>query len=420
MSKWKLGLMIATEDHRQFADVTPLTGFNQIEQNQLDIHESFSQIKEMNDTIDEASQGAQELQAIAECLKDENVSSSAAKIASISTEAIYKRLGIVKKRSPSLESFECKIALEGIVKTAKEIWDKIVAAIKKTWEKITDFFKNLFNQNKQIEKSYKEAEAALDAELERVKEDFIKSQGTELTDSKIAEITRDTKMQTGSWFKNLTLQGEFDEKKIADNLDIITGCAKAYGEYAQAIVQAAGTEQKLNDIEKAFTDIEKAAKDLDKKLPDLIMGEYNIKLDTNHHPAHPFFTVNQDYRDRAAEKYKELQANPPNSTSAKISAAGLKLCEEIDKIESIESRCKHLFEAIDKSIKNTNPEHYGLVGPKLTAITKAFSISTTEFLKTFNAINSDVRSYCAASTPNWLKSLATFDKGMASDKPFVF
>lgn len=433
MSKWKHGLMIAMEDHRQFADVTPLTGFNQVDQNELDAHEASAQIKQMQDTIDEASEGAEQLQAIAECLKDTKVSVSAAKIALISTESVYRRLGIHKRSVPSLESFECKIALEDIAKTAKEIWDKIVAAIRRVWERITEFFKNLFNQNKQIKNSYETAEAELDKRLEEVKEEFANSQGTQLTESKINEITKDVKFSAGSWLKNLSLEGEFDEKKIPDGLKSITECVKAYTSYIHAIVEAAGNEQKLSDIEKAFTEIGKAAEALDKKLPDLILGEYEIKLDMNHQPSHPVFAINENNREKAASKYQEISVSDP-AARGNITAAGTKLCEEIEKMEIINAQCKKLFEAIDRSIKKTNPEHYTLVGPKLTAITKTFSKSTTDFLKTVNAINADAKRYCVEASRAWMVSLANaskqdknkdneqseFDKFMASDEPYKF
>lgn len=64
---------------------------------------------------------------------------------------------------PALEAFEGKVInVENLKKTAKQIWERIMAFIKKIWEKIVDFFDKTFSLVPVMQKRLRELKSAVD------------------------------------------------------------------------------------------------------------------------------------------------------------------------------------------------------------------------------------------------------------------
>ena len=164
MSKWNKGLMTAMEEFEE-AELTSVTGTETGDTEVLEMTQSAAIMTDHANDMDEAVSSAIDLQAIADAIQSQDkMSNSAAKIAQIATESAYRRVGIRRSSVPSLEAFESKAALEsmdGIIATARRIWEAIKKAVMEAGKWIKDFFKNLFSANGKQEKRGENLKAKL-------------------------------------------------------------------------------------------------------------------------------------------------------------------------------------------------------------------------------------------------------------------
>jgi hypothetical protein len=131
------------------------------------VQDSHDEIEEVQAAIEDAEEGAEDLEAIGDVAADtideggEGMSEDAARVTEVAVESICRRLGVRGSSIvPATESFgsrssritATRITVEGIVETVKKIWAAIVAGFKKIWAKLVDFYKFLTDSNVRMEK----------------------------------------------------------------------------------------------------------------------------------------------------------------------------------------------------------------------------------------------------------------------------
>jgi hypothetical protein len=130
------------------------------------VQDSHDEIEEVQAAIEDAEEGAEDLEAIGDVAADtieeggEGMSEDAARVTEVAVESICRRLGVRGSSIvPATESFgsrssritATRITVEGIVETVKKIWAAIIAGFKKIWAKLVDFYKYLTDSNVRME-----------------------------------------------------------------------------------------------------------------------------------------------------------------------------------------------------------------------------------------------------------------------------
>ena len=146
----------------------------EVEADVSDANEEMAEIDDLEDSIDDAVEGSDDLEKIQGVMEEsvandgEGLDETAAEIAEIAIESICTRLGIKRKQSivPAMESFgskdtrvaATKIAIENLVDVAKRIWNAIVDGFKEMMAKAKRFIIDLMSKTGSIVKA---AEAAI-------------------------------------------------------------------------------------------------------------------------------------------------------------------------------------------------------------------------------------------------------------------
>jgi hypothetical protein len=140
------------------------TGFNDtLEEDAPAAAEAADQVTDTVAAIEEAEEDLDTLEDIASVMDESSenggMDQTAARVAEVAVESIYKRLGVRSKSAmPSMESFgstktrvtATKIAVEEIKEKATAIWDAIVKAFQTLKQWIINFFKRLFDANEAL------------------------------------------------------------------------------------------------------------------------------------------------------------------------------------------------------------------------------------------------------------------------------
>ena len=182
MSKYRSkGLVLAMEGDEEEIIVDEVSADElpeataEVEADVSDANEEMAEIDDLEDSIDDAVEGSDDLEKIQGVMEEsvandgEGLDETAAEIAEIAIESICTRLGIKRKQSivPAMESFgskntrlsATKIAIEAADEQGRSIWKVILDAIKQMMEKAKAFIVALFSKTAALVKAAEAAKA---------------------------------------------------------------------------------------------------------------------------------------------------------------------------------------------------------------------------------------------------------------------
>lgn len=135
-------------------------------------YEEFEEtLTDYSGALEDAFEVIDDLNSTAAVIQDEDQNDVNARLLEVSVESYLKRLVLNSrkyKKEMALESFVSNAA-SNVKKAAILVWEKIKAALTALYKKVTDFFKFLFNKNKETEKKINEAEKELEEDIKEFK-----------------------------------------------------------------------------------------------------------------------------------------------------------------------------------------------------------------------------------------------------------
>lgn len=216
------------------------------------VQDSHDEIEEVQAAIEDAEEGAEDLEAIGDVAADtiedggEGMSEDAARVTEVAVESICRRLGVRGSSIvPATESFgsrssritATRIVVEGIGETVKKIWAAIVAGFKKIWAKLVDFYKFLTDSNVRMEKRAK-------ALLEKATQGSSSIETDEFENTAIANAFHE--------------KGDFKVSRLIEALNNIKselGEAKIGGEKVATVMEAIANAKTSKEIGRALTSL---------------------------------------------------------------------------------------------------------------------------------------------------------------------
>ena len=138
---------------------------------ELAFEEFEETLTDYSGALEEAFEVIDDLNRTAVVIQDEDQSDVNARLLEVSVESYLKRVGLNStkyKKQMALESFASSAA-SNVKKAAILVWEKIKAALTALYKKVTDFFKFLFNKNKETEKKINETEKELEENIKEFK-----------------------------------------------------------------------------------------------------------------------------------------------------------------------------------------------------------------------------------------------------------
>lgn len=184
MSYGRLGLVAALENEEITPEETAPVGDNaeSLETDLLEVSDSSTEGDVEAEQTEEATEVAEALESIAECLKisaaNGGLDRHAAAAVGTAVEHLYARVGIRGTAMPALESFggtssrvgATQIALEDMKGKIASIWKAIIDAIKRAYQWVVDHFNKVFGAAEKLQKRAQKVAAAADGLSGKAKE----------------------------------------------------------------------------------------------------------------------------------------------------------------------------------------------------------------------------------------------------------
>ena len=432
MSKWKQGIMVALEDHRQFAGSTPITGFNSADNEVLEMTNISRGMELSQREINKAVDAAKQLQDISDAIEQTEDSPKAEQIAQMVVESIYNKVGITKHKVPSLESFKDKSAVLSLEGAIGNIWQAIKKAVTKVIEMIKNFFKWITSFGKkakdQVEdqkEQVKEMETIeIGAEYKKKRDELIKvleQPGKQNFHPAIQKIIdqRDTvkkeHLPHTKYFKYLTVNANFDQTKLHTEMQDLLDVMSAFEKWMEKTEKQGSSVLEGREINQQ--DSEDYAKDFEElsQVKGIGIGEINFITDANK-GLQPFdiITVNVE---KAEKEYPSFEM-ATKQTMEHVWALTDKFASITAKLEK---KSNSLIKFLENADKKINPEQENKSLEQFQEMVKFLGMLVTKALAHVPKVFHAAINYCGDTLNKkdlLNKAIQAFDKQMVSDEPF--